>query len=100
MLRQNVAELKISMEIDLQNSPTDQAGESVSLPLLFLKVRCAGQCPFDILHLPHSGRVLQQLLLLITETSDIVKWSYENKVDLLGYTNTAAFMQQVSRLGK
>ncbi len=32
-------------------------------------MRCAGQCPFDILVLPHSARELQQLLLLISETS-------------------------------
>ncbi len=43
-----------------------KAGTVRLVELLLLWVRCAVQCPFDILMLPHSARGPQQLLLSMT----------------------------------
>ena len=60
---QNEAEVKFHLEIDHHISSTVQ---SVWSSLLVLWVRCGSQCPFEMLHLPHSGRGSQQLLLSMT----------------------------------
>ncbi len=87
ILCQNEAALKISMEIDHQNSSTDQAGKirlaeliingiyflSYAHKFLMFPACSVGEIwwkfPWEIILLPHSGRVSQQLLLLICDTS-------------------------------
>ena len=73
-LRENEAELKISMEIDHQNSSIDQTGKirlvsSVSLVFPVCSVNeIWWKFPLEIILLPHSGRGSRLLLLSRTDT--------------------------------
>ncbi len=61
----NEAEVQIHMEIDHHISKHFTRQNQTDL--LVLWVRSGSQCPFDMLHLPNSGRGSQQLLLSRTD---------------------------------
>ena len=65
----------------IEGNVMNETCQSLTLPLLFLWVRCDGQCPLEMLFLPHSGKGSQQLLLLTQDVSKCEKILEMKKID-------------------